>query len=42
MVCLFIAEPLWAKAVGGLGVVLLLANNVRLIRAGRRLALVDD
>jgi len=42
MVCLFIAEPLWVKAVGGLGVVLLLANNVRLIRAGRRLALVDD
>ena len=42
MVCLFIAEPVWAKAIGGLGTVALLANDVRLILAGRRLALVDS
>ena len=41
MVCLFIAEPVWAKVLGGLGAAALLANDARLIRAGRRLALVD-
>ena len=42
MVCLFIAEPVWVKAIGGLGAVALLANDVRLALAGRRLALVDS
>ena len=41
MVCLFIAEPVWAKALGGLGAVALLANDVRLVLAGRRLLLAD-
>ena len=42
MVCLFIAGPGWAKTVGALVTVALLSNDARLIRAGRRLALVDD
>ena len=41
MVCLFIADPVWAKAVGAVLAAALLANDVRLIRAGRRLALQD-
>ncbi|MCL3776575.1 MULTISPECIES: sodium:proton antiporter [unclassified Actinomyces] len=41
MVCLFIAEPLWAKASGAALVVLLLGNNVRLLRHARRLSLQD-
>ena len=41
MVCLFIAEPLWARATGAVLAAALLANDARLIRAGRRLALQD-
>ncbi|MDU0348366.1 sodium:proton antiporter [Actinomyces sp. MRS3W] len=41
MVLLFIASPLWAKIVGVVLVIALLANNVRLLRSSRRLALVD-
>lgn len=41
MVCLFIAEPVWARAAGAVLAAALLANDVRLIRAGRRLALQD-
>ena len=41
MVCLFIADPVWAKAAGAVLAAALLANDVRLIRAGRRLALQD-
>ena len=41
MVCLFIAEPVWAKAAGAVLAAALLANDARLIRAGRRLALQD-
>ncbi|MBE6475064.1 MAG: sodium:proton antiporter [Actinomyces succiniciruminis] len=41
MVLLFIANPLWAKLLGVVLVVVLLANNVRLLRSSRRLALVD-
>ena len=41
MVCLFIAEPVWARAAGAVLAAALLANDARLIRAGRRLALQD-
>lgn len=41
MVCLFLADPLWAKLVGALIAVLLLANNARLMVTSRRLALAD-
>lgn len=42
MVLLFIVDPLWVKVIGGVLTAGLLANDVRLIRSGRRLALVDD
>ncbi|EEH66906.1 hypothetical protein HMPREF0058_0238 [Actinomyces urogenitalis DSM 15434] len=41
MVCLFIAQPVWAKALGGVIVLALLANDARLIVQARRLALQD-
>ncbi|WP_172120755.1 sodium:proton antiporter [Actinomyces faecalis] len=41
MVCLFIAEPVWAKALGGVIVLALLANDARLVVQARRLALQD-
>lgn len=41
MVALFIAQPLWARAVGGIIVLALLANDARLIGRSRRLALQD-
>ena len=41
MVCLFIAQPVWAKALGGVIVLALLANDARLIVQARRLDLQD-
>lgn len=42
MVCLMIAEAWWAKVVGAVLVTAVVANSVRLLVAGRRLALVDS
>ena len=41
MVALFIAEPMWSKALGGVLVLALLGNDARLILRSRRLALQD-
>ncbi|AMD88150.1 sodium:proton antiporter [Actinomyces radicidentis] len=41
MVLLFIAQPAWAKALGAVLTLALLANDARLIVKGRRLALQD-
>ncbi|VEG26594.1 sodium:proton antiporter [Actinomyces howellii] len=41
MVCLFIAQPVWAKAIGAVLTLLLVANNARLIATSRRSALAD-
>lgn len=42
MVLLFITGALWAKALGACLALALLANNARLVRGARRLALVDS
>lgn len=41
MVCLFIAPPLWAKAIGAVVTLVLLANAGRLVIQARRLELQD-
>ena len=41
MVALFIAEPMWSKALGGVLFLALLGNDARLILRSRRLALQD-